>query len=93
MTMSASFSWKMMRKHDGGDADRQHQRKGDLPEGLPGRGAVDLGGFLHFPRQRLKPGEQQDHDEGNPHPGIHRDNAEMRAIHGVVKKAGLSQPR
>ena len=35
MTMSASFSLKMMRMTIDGDDDRQHQREDDLPEALP----------------------------------------------------------
>ena len=76
ITMSASFSWKMILStiavtltgSISGKVICQKDCQGVAPSTLAASG-ISFG-------QRLQAGEQQDHDEWNPHPGIHGDDAE-----------------
>ena len=56
---------------DDGHRDRQHQREGDLPEGLPAGGAIDASGLLDLAVEALQAGEQHDHHERDEGPGVH----------------------
>ena len=55
--------------HGDGDGGRE-ERQGHLGELLPGRGAVDGGGFVEFGRDGLPRGEQRDGEERNAEPDI-----------------------
>ena len=69
--------------HDHGH--RQQQRPGDVPEPLPGLGAVDGGGLVELGADGLQPGEQADGEERHAAPDVDDDDRD----HGEV---GIAQP-
>ena len=62
------------------EQQRQQQQAADIGEGdraepAPPGGAVDLGGLVEIFRHADQAGEDQQHDERRPHPGIGEDDA------------------
>ncbi len=86
MTMSASFSLKMMRIRiaviDTGSISGKVTSQNPLPAGR----AVDLGGLLHLLRDRLQAGEEHDHHEGDEGPGVHRHDGRSAPSRASSKK-------
>ena len=92
MTMSASFSLKMMRMTIAVTLTGSISGKMICQKVCQRAGAVDLRRLEDFLRQRLQAGKQQDHHERDGHPGVHHLDRQP-GDPGIAKKAGLSQPR
>ena len=65
--------------------DRHEQRPGDVPEALPGAGAVDGGGLVELGTDGLQAGQQGDGEERHAAPDVDDDDRR----HGEV---GVAQP-
>ena len=75
MTMSASFSWKMMRSTIAVTLTGSISGKVICQKDCHGVAPSTLAASDSSLGSACKAGQQHDHDEGDPHPGIHERDA------------------
>lgn len=68
--------------------ERPHERQGDVPEHLPGAGAVEVRGLVRIGRQAGEAAQDDQHDQGRPLPGLDQDQGGDDGIGGIHPLAG-----